>query len=159
MRLNSGEVKNVRTDNLEKVMPSPKRSKLGTPPSSPRAGKCATPPSSPGICKSPGKKRKENPWDLPKLDFDAKASTDLDEDDIYKRDVFLAVKAHTEKHAGSWTASMMREDIANENNWENTDRLVNVVKASILKLGFSSLGATGGGRIQVSSPNYSKKDS
>merc|ERR1712048_543645 len=78
------------------------------------------------------------------MDFDDKTEEQLTESDLFKKEVFLAVKEYVGAHPETWTASMMREDISQEKDWENDFLLSNLVKASLLKLGFAALGATGG---------------
>jgi len=144
LHLASGEVKNVRPENLVKVVPSRKRRN-----SSRSTDASDTMPSpkrrfqpDPALPPSPRGPR----VGIPKMDFDDKIN--LDADDLFKKDVFLAVKAYVGAHSSSWSFSLMHNDISEEQGWEHNKHLVNLVKASLLKLGFQALGATGGGSLK-----------
>mmetsp|Transcript_68718 Transcript_68718/g.109030 ORF Transcript_68718/g.109030 Transcript_68718/m.109030 type:complete len:187 (-) Transcript_68718:96-656(-) len=133
VQLASGEEKNVKPDNLILVSAGCKRSNQSL---SPTLSPTLSPSVSPSILPSPSKKLKRG---LPKLNFDDKI--ELDEDSQFMKNVFLAVKAYTDANPTDWTASLMRNDISEENGWENDNRFADLVKASLLKLGFRSNGA------------------
>merc|ERR1711874_251183 len=80
------------------------------------------------------KKRKR-----PKMDFDRKLA--LNADDLFKKDVFLAVKAYVDAHPKTWSVSLMCDDISEQNGWLSDQELLGLVKASLKKLGFSPNGA------------------
>lgn len=124
VRLPSGEIRNVLPNNLEVVTPA-------SPPQSPMKSRLG--------CRG-----------LPMMDFDTKTSHKLDMDDRFRWTVFLAVKQYISQHTGTWTLSLMRLELCEEKGWENNTRVDNAIRASLLKLGFSALGAQGGGSISPS---------
>mmetsp|Transcript_56607 Transcript_56607/g.106507 ORF Transcript_56607/g.106507 Transcript_56607/m.106507 type:complete len:365 (+) Transcript_56607:54-1148(+) len=75
-----------------------------------------------------------------------KAKKDKDHDAGHKKERYVqkvanAVDEYIASHSNSWTASLLRLEIAEANGWENNKEFENIVKSALVSLGFTKGGA------------------